>query len=240
MRFLRRATKNAPIYNRLACRDLGARVRVHCCAADLAGCGEGDGKTTPKGTHTTPLSPDDLKDSHNAAKAAMPKIQQYMEKEPSKSVALGEQPLPYVWLRLDYLKDKPLTNLMAISEKTKKAIYPVLEKQKVAYCVEVQYKKDKWEVTSFGKAANTKLLFGARDDHASKTKNPTSAYFVFSVPAMGYDFLALVPLLGEEVLIPVLDDAEAHFTKGEAIRADVVLKTLRDLSRNLNPKDGPH
>ena len=90
-----------------------------------------------------------------------------------------------------------------------------MENKKVAYCVEVQFKKDKWEVTSYGKASNAKLIFEARDDHARRKNNPTSAYFVFSVPAMGYDFLALVPLLGEAELIPVLDDAEANLRRAK-------------------------
>lgn len=187
-----------------------------------------------------PLDPKDFQGAFVVVKESLPKIQSLMDSGPTKvgDPVLGH-PLPYVWLRIDKLKAMPPDgDVLAVAEtKPKKALYPVCSRNKegkAVYSIEVQYKKERWQVGAFGSIASTKLLFETRDRHARETKTPLSAYFALGVPGLSSDFVGVETSSGNLQLIPVLTDQEAGFVAGKAMPSAAVVSKLREMASKVD------
>jgi hypothetical protein len=198
---------------------------------------------TQKEKYLKSISDKDLIASTEAVRAAMPKIEKYMEKEPARTVSpptLGT-PLPCIWISLEHLMDTEKYK-GEFKQHAKKVIFPVSDKNGVAYSIEVQLKETEWKITSFGKSKSSKVLFGMRDKFAATSEIPLECFYVFSVPALHFDFLALTSQSGKTNYALIADQSAPPFTElpfkaGTFMPATDTLKKLREVAKQLDGDD---
>jgi len=193
--------------------------------------------------YKVPLNLKEKAKAEKAVRAELPDIKANMGDGPGESNAILGEPLPYVWTRLDHLRDEAPGSdpTQLVVKGSKKLVYPLLyDNQKIAFTVESQSKKtntiEKWEVVSWGKSPQQGRIFDLRSKHSTATKTPIDSYFVYSVPALNFDFLGLVGMDGKSVLIPTVTDKKMGFESGKELPATEVLRRLRDAAKKLDQR----
>jgi hypothetical protein len=147
-----------------------------------------------------------------------------------KEAGLG-QPISVYLVRLDELREfKAGADPAALLRSLGKVIYPVTVRQQVRSAVTLERKDNQWRATEFGSPKLIALLDKMRGASAASS---STNLFVVHVAALSTYFLGYRS--GTKVmLIPLVDNPEAHLTAGRTITAEEAFAALVPVAQQYN------